>query len=72
MFANMQLSQPKVDIDKMEWTGKIAMCDNEKEPCHRSAETEANDRDIVNILVTTNQTSKIIIDERYVNCYTFV
>lgn len=65
MFANMQLSQPKIDVDKMEWTGQVALLETkEVTKISSSSKLEEDERDIVNILVTTNQTSKIIIDER--------
>lgn len=64
-LANL-FSGMKVDVDKMEWAGGIepeagAPQTREQKPVPNKEEDE---RDIVNILCTTNQLEKIVIDER--------
>lgn len=65
LFANMRLAQPKIDIHMMEWTGKAEICEMKEEASKTNkSNPEKDERDIVNILLTTNQNSKIIVDER--------
>jgi len=59
----------KVDVDKMEWAGGIApdAGTTQTGAQNQPASKEEDERDIVNILCTTNQLEKIVIDERYNN-----
>lgn len=64
----MTLSCPRVDVNQMEWTGKTSSdCSigTNMKLATTKEQQEADERDIVNILVTTNQMEKIVIDERY-------
>lgn len=66
MFAGMNLSScSRVDVNQMEWTGKISAGDSSN--CKPSSQqgNEEDERDIVNILLSANLNSKIVIDERY-------
>lgn len=66
LFTGMKLSCPRVDVNQMEWTGKAAQCESSSSSAPTiSQENDEDERDIVNILLTTNQLSKIVIDERY-------
>ena len=65
MLDAVKLSQPKVDINKMEWTGIVSPQTSEISKLH--LETPINEGDethIFEILSTANETDKIIIQER--------
>lgn len=67
MLSGMTLSpSPRVDVNRMEWTGKIDPANSLLELKSSNQQPSPHDEstDIVDILLTTNQMSKIIIDER--------
>ena len=66
MFAGMNLSScPRVDVNQMEWTGKVSSANISNVNPSDQQGNEENERDIVNILLSANLESKVIIDERY-------
>ncbi|XP_057375738.1 uncharacterized protein LOC130696650 [Daphnia carinata] len=67
MLSGMTLSpSPRVDVNQMEWTGKIDPANSLLESQSNNQQPNPDDEstDIVDILLTTNQLSKIVIDER--------
>ncbi|XP_045030468.1 uncharacterized protein LOC116922966 [Daphnia magna] len=67
MLSGMTLSPSlRVDVNRMEWTGKIDPANSLLELKSNNQQPSPHDEstDIVDILLTTNQMSKIIIDER--------
>nr|CAH0110445.1 unnamed protein product [Daphnia galeata] len=68
MLSGMTLSaSPRIDVNQMEWNGKVMTGNSslESKPgCSQQQIPDDESRDIVDILLTTNQMSKIIIDER--------
>lgn len=58
----------KVDVDKMEWSGKVTLVDQINQTGQavqvKGSQEDADERDIVDILCTTNQHSKIVVDQR--------
>lgn len=67
MLSGMTLSPSlRVDVNRMEWTGKIDPANSLLELKSNNQQPSSHDEstDIVDILLTTNQMSKIIIDER--------
>lgn len=69
MLSGMTLSaSPRIDVNQMEWNGKVMTGNSSlksKPGCSQQQIPDDESRDIVDILLTTNQMSKIIIDERY-------
>lgn len=65
MLSGMTLSS-KPNVNQMEWTGKIGSTNSLTQAKSENQQPSPHDesRDIVDILLTTNQMSKIIIDER--------
>ena len=63
MFTGMNLSCPRVDVNQMEWTGKVNL-DGPANKLEKEIEEDSEETDIVKILQSTNEKSKIIIDER--------
>ena len=66
MFSSLAVgcSRNKVDTNHMEWTGKVP---NKQEHADRdvsNCDDSDEEKDVVKILATTNQMSKIVIDER--------
>ena len=67
MFAGMKISCPRIDLNQTKWTGTGCTKSSISHGVLSSkTENEEDERDIVNILalLTTNQMSKIVIDER--------
>jgi hypothetical protein len=68
MLSVMTLSAcPRIDVDQMEWNRKVVLDDScpQSKPGNQQHIPDDESRDIVDILLTTNEMSKIIIDERY-------
>lgn len=66
MLSGMTLSACP-NVNQMEWMGKV-VSDNsspQSKPSNQQPIPDDESRDIVDILLTTNQMSKIVIDERY-------
>jgi len=66
MLAGMHLSQSRINTEEMEWTGKIPDKNSfsvSSIPDSQILATDEDETDIVNILLTSNETDKIIIEE---------
>ena len=59
MFSGM-----KVDVNQMEWTGGQVQKELAASQIQKPIKPEEDERDIVTLLNTTNECSKIVIDER--------
>ncbi|KAI9554055.1 hypothetical protein GHT06_019327 [Daphnia sinensis] len=67
MLSGMKITpSPRVDVNQMEWTGKIESANSQPElkANNQQPSPTEDSTDIVDILLTTNQMSKIVIDER--------
>jgi hypothetical protein len=64
MFSSLSVGRNKVDTNQMEWTGKVP--DKLEHSDHNGSDHDDSEeeKDVVKILATTNQMSKIVLDER--------
>ena len=65
MLGGLELSESKVDTNKMEWTGNIPAKSLGSPKPSSAALAEEDETDIVSILLTSNETDKIIVKERW-------
>jgi Putative GRINL1B complex locus protein 2 len=66
MFSSLSVgcNRNKVDINQMEWTGKVPYKLEHSARDVSDHDDSEEEKDVVKILATTNQMSKIVIDER--------
>lgn len=64
MFSSLNVDGGKVDVNGMEWTGKVATSCKVISAGKDGADLSDDDRDVLKILTSRNETSRIVHRDR--------